>query len=719
MTPVIQAFSIRAGLSISRPGSHLLKLRTIFATVCQIAPVGMAAQGECAPRIQGCRLYWNLTPSQIESKSEELIVKARAVFDSVGKLADTPEQVTVKNVVNVLAANECTSDTERNQLDFLQHVSSDKELREASTEADRKLSAFDVEMAMRADVFNVLKAFDAKTEEKNSLSDEGRRYVERQILLGKRNGLDLSEDVQEKIKNIKKKMSELSIDYSKNLNEENTVLEFTTAELGGLPDDFLASLDKDEENGKFKVTLKYPHYFPIQKKCNVVSTRAKMEKAFHSRCLSENTRILEDLIALRKEQADLLGYKTHANFILEMRMAKDPNTVASFQEDLKEKLQPLKKKELDQFLKFKTEEATALGFANDGLINPYDMRYYMTLAEERLYAVDQNKLKEFFPLETVTKGLLNIYQTLLNLKFDLIPDAPIWHEDVTMYSVKDAENLELLGYFYLDLHPREGKYGHAACFGLQPGCLGPDGKRQVAVAAMVANFSKPVGDKPALLLHDEVVTYFHEFGHVMHQICARADYALFSGTNVERDFVEAPSQMLENWCWEKEPLNLMSGHYQTGSPIPDELLDKLIASHKANAGVFNLRQIMLGTFDQKIHTVQEKGAQVDTAAVFSNLGDSILGIPATPGTNMAASFGHLAGGYDAQYYGYMWSEVYCMDMFHSRFKKEGVMNPKVGQDYRRLILGPGGSLDAIEMLRNFLGREPSSEAFLLSKGLTV
>jgi len=668
--------------------------------------------------IPGYRLYWNWSSKEIASKTDELIAKSRTIYDAVGDLSRTPEKVTVDSVLKLLAANDRESSTEQNQLELLQHVSPDKQLREASTEADRKMAEFDVEMSMREDVFKALKILEGKPEETAKLSAEGKRYLERLIRSGKRNGLDLSPEIQDKIRNIKKKMSELSIDFSKNLNEENTTLEFSREELKGVPDDFLEGLTKNVANGKYQVTLKYPHYFPIQKKCSVVETRAKMEKAFHSRCLVENARILSDLVRLRKEQSSLLGYPSHADFILEMRMAKDPKAVSSFLEDLKVKLQPLKEKELSKFLEFKDEEATKHGFTNDGKINPFDMRYYMSLAEERLYAVDQNKLKEYFPMATVTKGLLNIYQQLLNLKFSQIPDAVVWHKDVTMYDVKDAETDQLLGYFYLDLYPREGKYGHACCMGLQPGCLKADGERQVSVAVMIANFTKPTADKPSLLFHDEVVTYFHEFGHVMHQICAQAEYALFSGTHVERDFVEAPSQMLENWCWEKEPLSLMSGHYKDGSAIPDDLLDKLIASNKANAGFFNLRQILLGSFDQRIHSGSSSAdADVDTADILSKMGDDILGMPATPGTNMAASFGHLAGGYDAQYYGYMWSEVFSMDMFYSRFKVEGVMNSKVGGDYRRCILQPGGSIDAADMLKNFLGREPKSDAFLRSKGL--
>ncbi|EDO48068.1 predicted protein [Nematostella vectensis] len=654
---------------------------------------------------------WDLSPKDIAEKTEALIKKARDVYDKVGSLK--PEEVTYENCLKALASSERDYSSNKSILDFPQHMSTDKDVRAASTEADRKLSDFEVEMSMRKDIFDNLVAF--KENNKQPISAEAQRVLDKLIKLGRRNGLHLPVDKQNEIKSIKKKLSDLGIDFNRNCNEENTKLYFTKEELAGLPDDFVNSLDK-REDGKLEVSLKYPHYFPCMRKASNPETRRQLEFAFNRRCMEENTKILEELVVLRKKRSDILGYATHSDYITEMRMSKSAANVSKFLSDLAIKLHPLADAELKTMLDLKEQECKQLGHPYDGKINYWDMRYYMTMVEEKNYVIDHNKLKEYFPLAVVTKGLLDIYQDLLGLRFLEIKKPHVWHEDVQLFSVEDVSTSTIIGYFYLDLFPREGKFSHAACFGLQPGCLLDDGSRQLSVAAMEANFTRPSEERPSLLTHQEVETFFHEFGHVMHQICAKAEFALFSGTNVERDFVEAPSQMLENWCWEKEPLRRMSAHFKDKSPIPDEMLDKLIASRNANAGVFNLRQILLGTFDQEIHTSPQV---VDTAKVFASLSDEILHIPATPGTNMPASFGHLAGGYDAQYYGYLWSEVFCMDMFYSRFKKEGIMSTKVGMDYRRCILEPGGSIDATEMLKNFLGREPSQEAFLVSKGLQV
>ncbi|KNC84709.1 thimet oligopeptidase [Sphaeroforma arctica JP610] len=663
--------------------------------------------------VEGTILRWNYTNEELKQRTDDLISSSKKVYNTLASLKD--EQLTCDTVIKALADDDSIFATIGTLVDFPQYVSADETVRETSCACDKLISAYTVECSMRVDVYERVNTFSQKEAEVEKLSAEGKRYLERLLRSYRRNGLHLDADTRETITEIKTKMSELGIDFSKNLNDVKAKLEFTSADLKGLPSDFIESLDKVEDSDdKYFLTLSYPHVFNVMKKCCVSETRKKMNIAFNSRCLEANTAILEELIALRHKLAGILGYETHADLITEIRMAGSKKAVSDFLSDLEQKLSPLAAQEMDKLLDLKKADCAETGTDFNGNINAWDTSYYQNLVQEKQFQVDHQALKEYFPLHKVTKGLLEIYQTLLGLKFTEVKDAHSWHKDVQLFRVDDNTpgSSELMGYFYLDLHPREGKYGHAACFGLQPGCIGTDGERQVPVAACVSNFTKPSATRPSLLLHSEVETYFHEFGHVMHNICARADYQMFAGTSVERDFVEAPSQMLENWCWEKESLRMMSEHYETKQPIPDEMIDSLVASKKANAGLLNKRQILLATFDQTIH----RTASIDTAKTFHELSKRIWGVTQPPGTNMAASFGHLAGGYDAQYYGYMWSEVYSADMFSERFEKEGILNAKTGMDYRRSILQPGGTRDAMDSLVEFLGRAPTADAFLRSKG---
>ncbi|XP_026129055.1 thimet oligopeptidase-like isoform X1 [Carassius auratus] len=689
--------------------------RALRRVVLSSSKLKMSLQNGSVTSVQSNSLRWDLSPEEIRHHTHTLIQKTERVYDTVGSV--DLGKVCFENTLQVIADAKAEYAASRHVLDFPQYVSPCKEVRLASTEADKRLSDFDVEVSMRVDVFQRLTALQEK--QSGDLSPESERFLGRLIKLGKRNGLHLSKDIREEIKSISKKISELSIDFNQNLNEENTVLLFSQQELVGLAESYVNGLEETED-GRYKVTLAYPHYFPLMKRCHVPETRRKMEMAFHSRCKDVNTAILEQLIELRAKLAKLLGFSSHANYVLEMTMAKNAEKVERFLDELYERLRPVGEQEREYLLSLKRADCERRGLAFDGQLHAWDMPYYMNQVEQVKFAVDKDKLIEYFPLEVVTQGLLDIYQDLLGLRFKRLQDAHVWHDSVSLYSVLDSGTGEEIGQFYLDLHPREGKYGHAACFGLQPGCLGPDGKRRTPVAAMVANFTRPSSSWPSLLQHHEVETFFHEFGHVMHELCSRCPlalfqtrYAEFSGTQVETDFVEVPSQMLENWVWEKEPLRRMSRHYKDGSPIPDALLDKLIASRVANTGLMNLRQIVLSKADQTLHTKD----RADTAAEFAKHSQDILGIPATPGTNMTASFSHLAGGYDGQYYSYLWSEVYSMDIFFSRFKKEGILNPKVGREYRRVLLEAGGSVDGVDMLKTFLGREPCQDAFFQCKGL--
>jgi len=296
-----------------------------------------------------------------------------------------------------------------------------------------------------------------------------------------------------------------------------------------------------------------------------------------------------------------------------------------------------------------------------------------------------------------------------------VENSHVWHEEVQQFCVKDSKSGNKLGYFYLDLHPREGKYGHAAVFPLQSSCTFSNGEKSLATVAMVANFTKPTPSAPSLLRFNEVETLYHEFGHVTHGVLSTTKFSYFSGTNVERDFVEAPSQMLENWCYEAEVLKRLSGHYKDLSKsLPEELRVQLVRSRYVNEGIKTLRQLFFGTFDMKVHTT--KGA-INTADVWSHLMKEVTGLDCQPNTNASASFGHIVGGYSAGYYGYLWSKVFSSDMFAFFKNNGGPLSPIVGKKYRDSILAVGGSRDSMESLVEFLGREPNSEAFLHELGL--
>jgi len=679
--------------------------RTVFH--CNNANINDTDKFTRYPGILSNYDYRQMTPDSIFIKRVLLITLMKNVYDDVGKVAR--EEITFKNVIQPLIDLDGEYHTQSNALTFARQVAMDKTVRDASADASKKISELGIDLSLRKDVYENIKAFN-KTEEAKSLNYEQKRYLDVALRDGKRDGLLLSGDELEEFKKKKKKVSEIEIDFRKCLDEDSSHFYAEEKDLEGVPQDVIKSMEKDE-SGKYKVTTKGPHYGPVIKYCKNPRTRYIMESTYQSRCMEENTPRVEEMIALRQRNAELLGYPNHAAFVQEIRMAKNPETVEKFLNDLITKLQILWKREKESWLKLKKIEAEELGFEFNGKIAMEDILYYRTQSEKKEYSVDKSKLKEYFPLETVIKGMLEIYQRLLGLNFKKLENGEVWHDDVIMYQVNDKATKEHIGYFYMDLHPREGKRIGAAQYYLQPGSLDRFGYRQKAISAMVTNFPKPSGDNPALLEHSDVKTMFHEFGHIMHGICSRTNISTFAGPRTERDFVETPSTMLENWVWEEESLKMMSGHYKDGSPIPLDLLKNLVASKASNSGASNLRRIFYATLDLKLHTTGE----VDIMQLAKNLYKDLLGMELINGTNMAAPFRHLVG-YSAGYYGYMWSNVFSQDMFDTRFRKEGILNPETGMDYRLKILRPGGSIDAAEMLRNFLGREPNQNAFLQSIG---
>jgi len=653
-------------------------------------------------------LDFSLTAHQIAAISTQLVAGAKKVDDQVAAIP--LDSATYDNVIEPLVRYEVDAGPRFNNVTFLKDVSPIKSVRDASHAASQMLQDAMVERGMRQDVYRVVKAVQRRG--MSGCSSQQRRLVDRMVRDFERNGLHLSVEKQAEAKEIKKRISQLGLQFSKNLGEDTSTVLVTREELAGMGEDFIDSLTS--KDGKLVLTMKYPHVLPVMEKCDVDDTRRRVATAFQSRCMDTNVAILEELVELRHRLALLLGFSTHAEFALQVLMAKTPDTVNTFLNNLCDKLQGATGRERAALLEMKRELCAKAGRAFDGQLNSWDVRYLQRKVKERDYAVDEDEIRKYFPMEAVVDGMLEIYQHVLGLEFQQVASPHVWEEEVTLWEVRDRESKQLMGHFYMDLFPREAKYSHACCMDLRPGCLLADGTRRTPVCALIANFTKPSASRPSLLRHQEVETLFHEFGHGMHYLCARSEFPNFSAFGVEWDFVEMPSQMMENWCWEKEPLRRMSRHYKDPSRrIPDELVEKLARAKDANVAMLTQRQLSFGLFDMAIHT----SSKADTAAVMREVSQRTTGVPPIEGTNFAASFGHMAGGYDAKYYGYMWSLVYATDAYESKFKAAGCMDASVGREYRRCILEPGATQDAMELLRNFLGRDPSDEAFLRSKGL--
>ncbi|KAF2864423.1 zincin [Piedraia hortae CBS 480.64] len=692
------------------------------------------------------------TPRSLLATTDALIDRSQKLQD---RIVDEVKagKATFDNVLVPFSREDNQMTLESHIIGFYQAVSTDSKLRDASTEAEKKMEDFAIESSMREDIFKLVKEVYEKQKDDEKLSPESRRLLEKDYKGYIRMGLDIpAGEKRDRFKTIQKRLSEISITFQKNLNEEQGGLWLTPEELEGVPSDVTSNLKKGDD-GKLWLTFKYPDLFPTQKYCRNADTRKKVAIANENKC-NENVDLFKEAVVLRDEAARLLGYPNHAAFRIEDKMAKTPKTVDDFLADLRKRLSPGGDKELEKLKQLKKGET---GEADRYFL--WDHRYYDTLMLERDYQLDQNRIAEYFPLESTINGMLEIFEHLFGMEFvkltgedlDKISESGkgkdiVWHEDVQVFSVWDSKDQGegFVGYLYLDLFPRDGKYGHAANFNLQPGFIKENGTRRYPATALVCNFSKLTPKKPSLLKHDEVVTLFHELGHGIHDLVARTEYSRFHGTSTVRDFVEAPSQMLENWCWTPSQIKSLSKHWSYLSPeyekawkevsnettkpeetMPDKLIDSIVKTRHVNDALFNLRQLHFGIFDMAMHEVESHKAaeDIDTTASFNELRHDIVKLdgPEALGEGYKwghgqATFGHLIGGYDAGYYGYLFSQVYSADMFYSVFKKDP-MNQKEGRRYRHTVLEKGGSRDEMVSLEEFLGRKPSSEAFYKELGL--
>lgn len=584
----------------------------------------------------------------------------------------------------------------------LAYVSDNAEVRKAAQELELKISQYSVDLFTREDVFESLNRYAAKKEKLGVVES---RLLEKTLLDFKKNGLGLEPRKTKKVKKLLKELVAIELEFSRNLREVTDSVDMAAEELSGLPEDYTGRLKKTA-GGKYTVTMNYPDYIPFMDNAESDGARKKLEAMFNNRCAAVNVKLMEDAIAMRRKIAKLIGYPNFADYTLTDRMAKNSATVIDFMERTWAKLKKKGRKELRHRAKLKNKKT---GGADKGL-NAWEWRYYNNLLKKEKYSLDHEKIKEYFPLETVIEGMFDIFGRVLGIKF--VPaELSAWHKDVRTYEVKNADG-STAAYFYFDLFPRDGKYKHAACFGLRSGRELSDGSYVLPAAAIVANFPGPSGGLPSLLKFDDLVTLFHEFGHVSHQILTKAKYCKFSGTSVSRDFVEVPSKMFENWAYFPEVLKRVSGHYKKLSDkLPDRLIKKLISTKNMDSGLVYLRQIFFSLLDMKYHMA----GKVDTTKVYEKLMKKISLIPMSEGTHPQASFGHLMGGYEAGYYSYLWSEVIAADLF-SVFEEKGVMDAATGARYRDLILAPGRSYDEASQVEKFLGRPAAEDAFLKSIG---
>ena len=589
---------------------------------------------------------------------------------------------------------------------FLGEVSVSSSVRDAGHQCEVTVSQFAVDLYSREDLARAVDEFAAK---RATLRGEDARLLAKTLVDFKRSGWGLPAAKRREIRDIRTRLAQLQVDFKRNIAESNDYVLFDKGPLEGLSEDFLAKLP--QQGGQYKVGVDYPTYFPFMQNARRADSRRLLESKFNDRAARTNISLLQEALALRLKAARLLGYSSHADFVIEPNMARRAAAAEAFLARLRSRLKSLGWEERAALVSLKRAME---GPDSDKVIRAWDWRYYDHLLRKTKFDVDSEIVREYFPTDLVVDQMLGIYQRLLGLKFRVVRNPLTWHPETTLYEITDAAGGEAIGYFYTDLFPREGKYGHAAAFTLAVGRRLADGRRQRPVSAIVANLDKPGGGRPSLLSHDEVETLFHEFGHIMHQTLSKAQYGRFSGSNVASDFVEAPSQMLENWVWDPVVLQSLSGHYKDHSKkLPRELLDKMLAAKNADIGLITLRQILFGSVDLDYHGARPPS---NVTKAYARLAEKISLVPTSAGTHPEASFDHLMGGYDAGYYGYLWAKVYAQDMF-SVFQEQGVMNPTLGRRYREQILEPGSSRDESDLLKTFLGRAPREDAFFKSLGL--
>ncbi|PNH79273.1 oligopeptidase A [Vibrio diazotrophicus] len=667
--------------------------------------------------------FLDIKPEHVKPAVEQAIEDCRAKIEQV---LEGNTQPTWENVIAPIEEVDDRLSRLWSPVSHMNSVMNSDELREAYESCLPILSEYGTWVGQHKGLFEAYKAI-KNSEAFTTLSQAQKKTIKDALRDFELSGIGLPKAEQKRYGEISKRMSELGSKFS------NNVLDATMGwtkhitdknELAGMPESALAAAQAAAE-GKglegYLLTLDIPSYLPVMTYCDNQALRKELYEAYVTRASDrgpnagkwDNTENIAELLKLRYEVARMLGFNTYSEKSLATKMAETPDQVLSFLNNLATKVKPQGEREVQELREFAEQEFGVTSF------ELWDIAYYSEKQKQKLFKISDEELRPYFPENKVVSGLFEVLNRVFGMKVQEREGVDTWHESVRFFDIFDSNDV-LRGSFYLDLYAREHKRGGAWMDECRVRRINANGELQTPVAYLTCNFNRPVGDKPALFTHDEVVTLFHETGHGIHHMLTQVDVSSVSGINgVPWDAVELPSQFLENWCWEEEALAFISGHYETGEPLPKEMLDNMLAAKNFQSGMFILRQLEFGLFDFTLHTTYDPEVGPQVLETLAEVKKKVAVLPSLEWNRFSHSFSHIfAGGYSAGYYSYLWAEVLSADAF-SRFEEEGIFNAETGSSFLNNILEMGGSEEPMELFKRFRGREPQIDALLRHSGIAA
>lgn len=666
--------------------------------------------------------FSRIEPEHVEPAVTQAINEAR---QSVENLLMQLNEPTWETLVEPMDEMEARIDHIWSPVSHMNSVVNSDELRQAYNACLPMLSEFGTELGQNEALYKAYKKL-AESDAYHQLDTAQQKVIDNAIRDFRLSGVELQQAERDKYKQITQKLTELSAKFEENLLDATHAWKKHITDkdiLSGLPDSTIAMAEqfaqRDGLDG-WVFTLDFPSYMPVMSYADNRDLREEMYTAFATKASEQgpnagkwdNTDVMADILKLRHQLAQLLGFDNHAERSLATKMAQNPQQVMDFLNDLASRSKPIAEKEFEELKAFAKETADMTE------LEAWDVTYFAEKLRQQRYAISQEEVKPYFPEDKVVNGLFAVVNKLYGLDITERQGVDTWHTDVRFFEIHDA-NGELRGQFYLDLYARQRKRGGA----WMDECLvrrKTQSGIQTPVAFLTTNFSEPVGDKPALFTHDEVTTLFHEFGHGLHHMLTKIDYSGVSGINgVAWDAVELPSQFMENWCWEREALDLISGHYETGQKLPDELYNKMIAARNFQSAMMMLRQLEFSLFDFRLHLEFDPDGADQVEKTLNEVRDQVTVVQPPKFNRFAHSFAHIfAGGYAAGYYSYKWAEVLSADAF-SKFEENGIFDRQTGLEFLNNILEQGGSKEPMELFIAFRGREPEIDALLRHSGIAA